>query len=277
MKRILVCLDPSPRASHVLERSCAVARASGAKLVLFRAVGLPHDAHVPPEALSMSPNALVELWRRNAERDLEAIRSTLPPEIVESVVVHIGSPWSAICAIARELDVDFDRGRLPRLRAHRSPPGTTAAKVVNHADRSVLAGRATLTRERQRVTLGRRARAPPRLARAPRPVRAGSVRSRTPADGASARARRRSPAVSGSYPPRRQPPGRLRLPLILDAARAQPRRLVPVGRRRRWRARRREDKPILLSIGYSSCHWCHVMEAEVFEKDDVAAFLNATS
>jgi universal stress protein F len=138
MKRILVCLDPSPRASHVLERSCAVARASGAKLVLFRAVGLPHDAHVPPEALSMSPNALVELWRRNAERDLEAIRSTLPPEIVESVVVHIGSPWSAICKTARELDVD-----LIAVGSHGYEPidhllGTTAAKVVNHADRSVL-------------------------------------------------------------------------------------------------------------------------------------------
>jgi uncharacterized protein YyaL (SSP411 family) len=37
---------------------------------------------------------------------------------------------------------------------------------------------------------------------------------------------------------------------------------------------KREDKPIFLSIGYSSCHWCHVMEAEVFEKDDVAEVLN---
>ncbi len=35
-----------------------------------------------------------------------------------------------------------------------------------------------------------------------------------------------------------------------------------------------EDKPIFLSIGYSSCHWCHVMEQEVFEKDDIAAFMN---
>jgi len=35
-----------------------------------------------------------------------------------------------------------------------------------------------------------------------------------------------------------------------------------------------EDKPIFLSIGYSSCHWCHVMEQEVFEQDDVAAFMN---
>ncbi|MBI5532245.1 MAG: thioredoxin domain-containing protein [Deltaproteobacteria bacterium] len=35
-----------------------------------------------------------------------------------------------------------------------------------------------------------------------------------------------------------------------------------------------EDKPIFLSIGYASCHWCHVMEHEVFEHDDVAAFMN---
>jgi uncharacterized protein YyaL (SSP411 family) len=37
---------------------------------------------------------------------------------------------------------------------------------------------------------------------------------------------------------------------------------------------RREDKPIFLSIGYSTCHWCHVMEHESFEDDAVAAVLN---
>lgn len=35
-----------------------------------------------------------------------------------------------------------------------------------------------------------------------------------------------------------------------------------------------EDKPIFLSIGYSTCHWCHVMEKESFEDPDVAKFLN---
>ena len=35
-----------------------------------------------------------------------------------------------------------------------------------------------------------------------------------------------------------------------------------------------EDKPIFLSIGYSSCHWCHVMEEQVFTKDDIAEFMN---
>ncbi|EDS77623.1 thymidylate kinase [Clostridium botulinum C str. Eklund] len=35
-----------------------------------------------------------------------------------------------------------------------------------------------------------------------------------------------------------------------------------------------EDKPIFLSIGYSSCHWCHVMEKESFEDEEVAKLLN---
>ncbi|QIP14781.1 thioredoxin domain-containing protein [Spirosoma aureum] len=35
-----------------------------------------------------------------------------------------------------------------------------------------------------------------------------------------------------------------------------------------------EDKPILVSIGYSACHWCHVMERESFEKEEVARVMN---
>ena len=37
---------------------------------------------------------------------------------------------------------------------------------------------------------------------------------------------------------------------------------------------RREDKPIFLSVGYSTCHWCHVMERESFESPEMAAVLN---
>ena len=38
---------------------------------------------------------------------------------------------------------------------------------------------------------------------------------------------------------------------------------------------KREDKPIFLSIGYSACHWCHVMERESFENEAIAAKMNA--
>jgi uncharacterized protein YyaL (SSP411 family) len=37
---------------------------------------------------------------------------------------------------------------------------------------------------------------------------------------------------------------------------------------------KREDKPVFLSVGYSSCHWCHVMEHESFEDEEVARLLN---
>jgi uncharacterized protein YyaL (SSP411 family) len=37
---------------------------------------------------------------------------------------------------------------------------------------------------------------------------------------------------------------------------------------------RAEDKPILLSIGYAACHWCHVMEHESFEDEETAKLMN---
>jgi len=39
---------------------------------------------------------------------------------------------------------------------------------------------------------------------------------------------------------------------------------------------KREEKPVFLSIGYSTCHWCHVMAAESFEDEEVARLLNST-
>ena len=39
---------------------------------------------------------------------------------------------------------------------------------------------------------------------------------------------------------------------------------------------RQGDKPVFLSIGYSTCHWCHVMEKESFEDEEVAKLMNDT-
>ncbi len=39
-------------------------------------------------------------------------------------------------------------------------------------------------------------------------------------------------------------------------------------------AARQQDKPILLSVGYSACHWCHVMAHESFEDQETAAIMN---
>src|SRR6266480_4460049 len=40
------------------------------------------------------------------------------------------------------------------------------------------------------------------------------------------------------------------------------------------RRARAENRPILLSIGYSACHWCHVMERESFEDPQIARLMN---
>ena len=42
-----------------------------------------------------------------------------------------------------------------------------------------------------------------------------------------------------------------------------------------FRVARESDKPILLSVGYSACHWCHVMAHESFEDEETAAMMNA--
>ena len=39
---------------------------------------------------------------------------------------------------------------------------------------------------------------------------------------------------------------------------------------------RAQNKPVFLSIGYATCHWCHVMEKESFEDEEVAGYLNDT-
>ncbi len=43
-----------------------------------------------------------------------------------------------------------------------------------------------------------------------------------------------------------------------------------------FNAAKASDKPIFLSIGYATCHWCHVMEKESFESADIAELLNET-
>ena len=43
-----------------------------------------------------------------------------------------------------------------------------------------------------------------------------------------------------------------------------------------FQAASREDRPVFLSVGYSTCHWCHVMARESFQDPEVAELLNRT-
>ena len=64
-----------------------------------------------------------------------------------------------------------------------------------------------------------------------------------------------------------------RHPLISSSTRTTPWTGIR-GARRRSSALAIEDKPLLVSIGYSACHWCHVMEHESFEDAEIAAVMN---
>jgi nucleotide-binding universal stress UspA family protein len=136
MERILVGLDASPNAQRVLARAVDLARRTGAKLILFRAVGLPRE--LPHEAYALPPDEMAERLESDAKAQLERLTSGVDPALVQGTLVHIGTAWQAICSAAKEQSVDLiiigshGYGGLDHI------VGTTAAKVVDHADRSVL-------------------------------------------------------------------------------------------------------------------------------------------
>jgi uncharacterized protein YyaL (SSP411 family) len=85
-------------------------------------------------------------------------------------------------------------------------------------------------------------------------------------------------ALCALRPERALPPGANRLALeaspYLQQHAYNPVDWYPWGPEAFARARA-EGKPVLLSIGYSTCHWCHVMAEESFENPEIAAYLNA--
>lgn len=136
MKKILVGLDSSPRAGLILETAVSLAQRFDAKLILVHSVGIPID--FPADALGLSPNALPGVLEDAARRDLEARGRGLPPGIAHKEDVQIGTPWQVICNLAKEEDVDLIVIGSHGYSGLDRVIGTTAARVVNHADRPVL-------------------------------------------------------------------------------------------------------------------------------------------
>jgi nucleotide-binding universal stress UspA family protein len=141
MKTYLVALDSSIRASQVLAEASALAQGTGARLVLFRAVGLPSD--LPIEAYAMSPDGVVQVLQQRAATELADLAKQIPPGLEVEIRQEIGAAWQAICEAGRHVGASLivigshGYSGLDRLL------GTTASRVVNHADRSVLVVRPT--------------------------------------------------------------------------------------------------------------------------------------
>jgi universal stress protein F len=140
MKKILVGLDASPRSREVLDAAVDLAHKTGAKLVLLRAVTIPLE--IPLLAWSVSPGDLPRLLEDEARKAVEDDCRSLEPGMVDSVCVRLGVPWQSVCEVARDEDVDLIVVGSHGYSGVDRLIGTTAAKIVNHADRSVLVVRA---------------------------------------------------------------------------------------------------------------------------------------
>jgi universal stress protein F len=135
MKKILVALDGSPRAEAVLTYAVSLARLTGAKLVLIRSFGIPPDMTL---AWPANDEPLEAALKKQARTYLEACARSVPGELLGGVEVTLGIAWQAVCTAARDEDAD-----LVVIGSHGYSGldhllGTTAAKIVNHADRPVL-------------------------------------------------------------------------------------------------------------------------------------------
>jgi nucleotide-binding universal stress UspA family protein len=136
MQRILVGVDEGPGASQVLRIASRLAQMFGGKLLLVRAIGVP--SHLPVEAYAASPDDVVEVLRQRGAHELAELARQVAPELIEGILIEVGRAWEVICEQAREHDADLivvgahNYGNVDRVL------GTTSARIVNHADRSVL-------------------------------------------------------------------------------------------------------------------------------------------
>jgi nucleotide-binding universal stress UspA family protein len=140
--RIFVAVDNSERATLVLDAAAKLASLTDGKLVLFRAVGISPE--LSKELLEVTDARLEEILLRNARADLEQRAKGIPAARIEKILVAFGTAWDEICRQAREVGADVIVIGSHGYSGFDRLLGTTAAKVVNHADRNVLVIRTQL-------------------------------------------------------------------------------------------------------------------------------------
>ncbi|NUO53699.1 MAG: universal stress protein, partial [Polyangiaceae bacterium] len=127
------------RAPKVLDTAIDLAKRTGAKLRLLRAVGLPPE--IPMSPFGVTPEGFLQMLIDEGKQQVQKMSGAVPKELLDGVDTRVGTPWASICEAAKECNADLivigshGYGGLDRLL------GTTAAKVVNHAECSVLVAR----------------------------------------------------------------------------------------------------------------------------------------
>lgn len=141
MQKILAAVDGTETAKLVVERAVTLARATGAKLRLFRAVTLAPAPPPPGAYVPMQTETLVEA----AEAWLRGLMEHVPQDMRDGAFIELGSPAEAVCAMARAYGADMVVIGAHRYGVLARVLGTTAARIVNRIDRPVLVVRPVAT------------------------------------------------------------------------------------------------------------------------------------
>lgn len=136
MSRILVPIDSTPAAAQVLAAALEFARHHKADIVLLRAIGIPTE--LPMEAYAMAPDNVAGLLEKSARAELSKVAAEIPADVSAGVRVEFGAAWQVICDVARAEDALLVVMGAHNHRFLDGMLGTTASRVVNHCDRSVL-------------------------------------------------------------------------------------------------------------------------------------------
>lgn len=134
--KILVGLDGSERQPAVLRQAIELADRCGGALVLCRAVQIPNN--IPAIAWSLQGYEFEDFLIEHARGQLQRLVDTLPEGLVSEVVAELGQPADTVLRICKERNCDLvvigshGYSGLDRVL------GTTAGKVVNRCDRTVM-------------------------------------------------------------------------------------------------------------------------------------------
>ena len=139
--KILVGLDVSKRQPEVLRQAVELADRCGGTLILCRAVQIPSS--IPAIAWSLQGNEFEDFLVEHARGQLQRAAETLPSGLVSEVVAELGQPADTVLRVCKERQCDLvvigshGYSGLDRVL------GTTAGKVVNRCDRTVMVVRST--------------------------------------------------------------------------------------------------------------------------------------
>jgi len=134
--KILVGLDGSERQPEVLRQAVELADRCGGALILCRAVQIPNS--IPAIAWSLQGDEFEDFLVEHARGQLKRVAEGLPEGIVAELVAELGQPSDTVLRICKERNCDLvvigshGYSGLDRVL------GTTAGKVVNRCDRTVM-------------------------------------------------------------------------------------------------------------------------------------------